>query len=306
MSKTQKELAFLRDLYIANDWTLRFAEIFDKNFKFSDEKTVLYVNAGTGNHALELREKLAIDCELNAFSDDEELNIIAQAKADALHTKVDFSGDFPNEKFDAVIADASFVRRSELEEFLDEIIDLSNKQVIFFLPTAGSFGEIFSFLWEALFDLDLLEKSAEIERLIAEIPTVEKVKEIAEYLGPMFSNGLPVWQRMAVTMAWPKIVTVMIKGMDLGPAQGLESRAIVERELAWLDGLLADGRPYLTGNQFTRADITAASLLAPLVGPKEHPTYAAAVYPAVVAATMRAWAERPILRMVREVYASRR
>ena len=183
MSKTQKELAFLRDLYIANDWTLRFAEIFDKNFKFSDEKTVLYVNAGTGNHALELREKLAIDCELNAFSDDEELNIIAQAKADALHTKVDFSGDFPNEKFDAVIADASFVRRSELEEFLDEIIDLSNKQVIFFLPTAGSFGEIFSFLWEALFDLDLLEKSAEIERLIAEIPTVEKVKEIAEYLG---------------------------------------------------------------------------------------------------------------------------
>ena len=123
---------------------------------------------------------------------------------------------------------------------------------------------------------------------------------------PMFSNGLPVWQRMAVTMAWPKIVTVMIKGMDLGPAQGLESRAIVERELAWLDGLLADGRPYLTGNQFTRADITAASLLALLVGPKEHPTYAAAVYPAVVAATMRAWAERPIFRMVREVYASRR
>ena len=105
MSKTQKELAFLRDLYIANDWTLRFAELFDKKFKFSDEKKILYVNAGTGNHALELREKLPPDAELNAFSDDEELNIIAQAKADALHTKVDFSGEFPNEKFDAVICD---------------------------------------------------------------------------------------------------------------------------------------------------------------------------------------------------------
>ena len=172
MSKTQKELAFLRDLYIANDWTLRFAELFDKNFKFSDEKTILYVNAGTGNHALELREKLPIDTELNAFSDDEELNIIAQAKADALHTKVDFSGEFPNEKFDAVIADASFVRQGELEEFLDEIIDVSNKQVVFFLPTAGSFGEIFSFLWETLLNLDLLEKSAKLERLIAEIPTI--------------------------------------------------------------------------------------------------------------------------------------
>ena len=183
MSKTQKELAFLRDLYIANDWTLRFAELFDKNFKFSDEKKILYVNAGTGNHALELREKLPIDAELNAFSDNEELNIIAQAKADALHTKVDFSGEFPTEKFDAVIADASFVRRGELEEFLDEIIDLSNKQVVFFLPTAGSFGEIFSFLWETFLDLDLLEKGAEIERLIAEIPTIEKVKEMAKNLG---------------------------------------------------------------------------------------------------------------------------
>ena len=183
MSKTQKELAFLRDLYIANDWTLRFAELFDKKFKFSDEKKILYVNAGTGNHALELREKLPPDAELNAFSDDEELNIIAQAKADALHTKVDFSGEFPNEKFDAVIADASFVRRGELEEFLDEIIDVSNKQVVFFLPTAGSFGEIFSVLWETFLDSDLLEKGAEIERLIAEVPTIEKVKEMAKNLG---------------------------------------------------------------------------------------------------------------------------
>lgn len=183
MNKTQKELAFLRDLYIENDWTTRFADIFDKNFKFSDEKKILYVNAGTGNHALELREKLPADAELNAFSDDEELNIIAQAKADALKAKVDFSSEFPREKLDAVIADASFVRRGELEEFLDEIIDLSDKQVIFFLPTAGSFGEIFSFLWESLLELNLLDKGAEIERLIAEIPTIEKVKEMAEQLG---------------------------------------------------------------------------------------------------------------------------
>ncbi len=183
MSKTQKELAFLRDLYIANDWTTRFADIFDKNFKFSDEKTILYVNAGTGNHALELREKLTIDSELIAFSDDEELNIIAQAKADALQAKVVFSGEFPSENCGVVIADASFIRPLELKEFLDEIIDVSSHQVAFFLPTAGSFGEIFSVLWETLFDLDLLEKGTEIERLIAEIPTVEKVKVMAEYLG---------------------------------------------------------------------------------------------------------------------------
>jgi len=123
---------------------------------------------------------------------------------------------------------------------------------------------------------------------------------------PMFSNGLPLWQRLAVTMGWSRIVPVMIKGMDLGPAQGLESRAIVERELDWLDGLLADGRPYLGGSRFSRADITAASLLSPLVAPRQHPTYGAAVFPPTVAATMQEWAERPVLRKVRELYASKR
>lgn len=123
---------------------------------------------------------------------------------------------------------------------------------------------------------------------------------------PIFSNGLPMWQRLAVILAWPKIVSKMKKGMDLGPAQGVESRAILEGELAWLDACLADGRPFLTGSEFTRADLTAASLLAPLVGPKEHPAYGVVVFPETVADTMQAWAERPILRMVREAYATRR
>jgi hypothetical protein len=45
------------------------------------------------------------------------------------------------------------------------------------LPTAGSFGEIFSILWESLFDLDLLEKSAEVERLISDIPTTIRLED---------------------------------------------------------------------------------------------------------------------------------
>jgi len=49
--------------------------------------------------------------------------------------------------------------------------------------------------------------------------------------------------------------------MDLGPQQGQESRAFLDTELTWLDEPLADGRPYLTGTQFTHADLTAASLL---------------------------------------------
>ncbi len=183
MNKTQKELAFLRDLYVAEDWTARFTDIFDANFKFSGEKSILYVNAGTGNHAIAVSEKLEQDSNMNAFNEDEELNIIAQAKANALKSDVFFASVFPDESFDVVLADASFVELKNLYSFVAEIIDLSDKQVAFFLPTAGSFGEIFSFLWETLFDLDLLENGTEVERLIAAIPTVSKIKEMVKNLG---------------------------------------------------------------------------------------------------------------------------
>ena len=123
---------------------------------------------------------------------------------------------------------------------------------------------------------------------------------------PIFANGLPIFQRLAVILTWPKIASVMKKLMDLGPTQREESRAIVDAELAWLDGLLADGRPYLTGNEFTRADLAAAALLAPVVDPKEHPVHGLVPFPSHVAATMQAWAERPSLRMVREAYAAHR
>lgn len=183
MKKTKKELAFLRDLYVAPDWTRRFTEIFDENYKFKNEKAVLYVNAGTGDHALGLRRKLKEKTRLETFSSDADLNRIAQAKADIVKTKVDFTSSAPREIFDAVLADASFIEPKDLPEFLKKIIALSNNQVAFFLPTAGSFGDIFSFLWESLLHLDLLDKAAEVERLITEIPTVSAVEELAGKLG---------------------------------------------------------------------------------------------------------------------------
>jgi hypothetical protein len=70
-----------------------------------------------------------------------------------------------------------------LNGFLSEIIDAADEQVAFFLPTAGSFGEIFSYLWETLLETDLLEKGENVERLISEIPTIEDVMESAQKHG---------------------------------------------------------------------------------------------------------------------------
>lgn len=181
--KTPKELAFLRDLYVAPDWTQRFTDLFDANFKFSDDKEILYVNGGTGKHPLELREKLSVDSLLSAYSTDEESNVLAQAKADLLGAEIGFSDEFPRETYDLVIADASFVPPDDLPEFLEEVIDLTDSRATFFLPTAGSFGEIFSFLWESFLNADLLEKAIEIERLIMTIPTILRIESIAKGFG---------------------------------------------------------------------------------------------------------------------------
>jgi glutathione S-transferase len=120
---------------------------------------------------------------------------------------------------------------------------------------------------------------------------------------PIFSRDLPFLQRIGMRLAWPKIVPVMIKLMDLGTAQGLESRDLLLAELDWLDGMLADGRPFLCGDTLSRADITAASLLAPLVNPPQHPTYSALALPTALAETIADWQDRPTFKWVAQIYA---
>ena len=123
---------------------------------------------------------------------------------------------------------------------------------------------------------------------------------------PIFSRDLALVPRLAVTLGWGKIVPKMIAGMDLGPAQGVQSRERLLGELDWLDGLLADGRAYLSGDTFTRADLTAASLLAPLVNPPQHPTYAGLAMPPALQDDIARWRTRPVLQWVSRVYANNR
>ncbi len=187
MSKTEKELAFLHDLYIAKDWTERFTGPIAKNLALPKKGRVLYVNSGTANHLMELREKLHRDVELIAVSENEHLEKIAQAKIDAMRVKIRFErlDELESESFDLILADLTFAKGKEFIAFLDEITFLTKKkgQVAFFLPTAGSFGEIFSLLWETFLGMDLIEKSGEIERIVAELPTISGIEEAGEFAG---------------------------------------------------------------------------------------------------------------------------
>lgn len=193
MGKTEKELAFIDDLFISPDWTKRFTEMVDKHLEFAEKGKLLYYNSKSGTHALELRDKLGQNAEIYAISDNSNLQKISQAKLDVIdadenraetrYAEINFVEKATGTNFDAVLADASFVRPEELPAFVEKMTDFSAGQVAVFLPTAGSFGEIFSFLWETLLHTDLLEHSGRIEELINELPTVSRVEELFKIAG---------------------------------------------------------------------------------------------------------------------------
>ena len=186
MAKTEKELAFLRDLYINEEWTRRFTDLVDKYLTFSDDENLLYVNAGTGDHAFALREKMDRNTAVFATSENEHMLNIARDKAAAVKSDVDFSTiRFEDDSFDVVLADASFVRPADLQELVEDSKRVARRgaTIAVFLPAAGSFGEIFSLLWEVLFNEDLAEHGAAVEKMISELPTLSDAEELAESAG---------------------------------------------------------------------------------------------------------------------------
>src|SRR3954447_7738310 len=186
MAKTQRELAFLRDLYVQDEWTRRFTELADKHIDLSDSDNLLYINAGTGTHALVLDEKWGSKIDIFASVENEDQLNIALDKAAAVSAKVDFSTiRFEDDAFDAVLADASFLRPREIEKFVEDTVRVARTggDVAVFFPGSGSFGEVFSLLWEVLFNEDLAEYGRAAEALITDLPTVTEVEAIAERSG---------------------------------------------------------------------------------------------------------------------------
>jgi len=60
---------------------------------------------------------------------------------------------------------------------------------------------------------------------------------------------------------------VIRRVLDIRPGIEVEDEADVWRELDFVAGLLADGRPYLCGERFSAADLTFAALTAAVIVP---------------------------------------
>ena len=161
---------------------------------------------------------------------------------------------------------------------------------------------------------DLEQDCLAVERRLDDVAGVharrfyysEALVEHPESVKPIFRNDLEGSEQSRLDEHWPLICEVMASAMDLGPEQGEDSRRILEQELDWLDARLVDGRPHLVGDRLSRADLTAASLLAVLALPAEHPTYSRLEIPPRVREQLARWAERPTVAWVRRTYRDHR
>lgn len=112
--------------------------------------------------------------------------------------------------------------------------------------------------------------------------------------------------RLAANAMWPLSRRMMMRMHDITPDAAAESRSILESELDWLDSTLADSRRYLSGDRFSRADITVASLLAFFARPQEMPIYREMSIPGALLADRERWRDRPVMRWVVAQYQAHR
>ena len=112
--------------------------------------------------------------------------------------------------------------------------------------------------------------------------------------------------RFVGNIMWPVTRRTMMRVYDITPQAAAESRSKLEGELDWLDNKLNDGRPYLAGDRFSRADLTVASLLAPFARPEQMPVYRDMIAPDALADDVERWRDRPVMRWVASQYRSHR
>src|SRR5919112_733879 len=186
--KSDKELAFLHDLYVATDWGERFAQLVDEHVALPKEGRAVYVGSGTGGHALALAARGGAALELVGVEESEGQVELARAKAAAFEgADVDFRHAqledlaFEDEQFDLVVGDASLVAPERLPEVLAEMVRVAapGAAVSLSVASASSFGEFFSVYWEALTGAGYGEQAEEVASFIKELPTVSDLEAMA-------------------------------------------------------------------------------------------------------------------------------
>ncbi len=113
------------------------------------------------------------------------------------------------------------------------------------------------------------------------------------------------WEEAFVRIFYPVIKPVFKVKLKINKKDVARAQQKIDAEIRWLEERLSHGS-YLVGDQFSVADITAASLLAPLACPEEHPIYGTEAFREKMAGPANQWADSPAMQWVRDIYSKHR
>jgi glutathione S-transferase len=119
-------------------------------------------------------------------------------------------------------------------------------------------------------------------------------------------QGVPRWERLAMTLLWPGMVRLGKRALAIRPGRAVEDETRVREVFDAVAERLADGRRYLCGDRFTAADLTFAALSAAVLVPREYGVTLPQphILPATIATPVRAFRAHPAgeyaLRIFRE------
>jgi glutathione S-transferase len=114
------------------------------------------------------------------------------------------------------------------------------------------------------------------------------------------------WENQVVRLLYPVIKTLFKSKLRINERDVAKAEQKIELQIKWLEQQLSDGRQFLVGDTFTVADITAASILAPLACPLEHPIYGTKDFSDKIAGPAKKWNNSPALEWVRTIYTQNR
>jgi glutathione S-transferase len=120
-------------------------------------------------------------------------------------------------------------------------------------------------------------------------------------------EGAPRWEAMMLKVTRPAAVSMLKRGLKIDEAGVARSLVKIEDTLARVDEILAHGHRYLAGERFTVADLTFASLAAPILIPPGHPTpIPLDLFPPAARDQIEQWRARPAGQFALRLYAEER
>lgn len=190
--RSTKELAYRYDLYVVPYWREAFDQFILERVAIPQTGNILAVNCGTGGLAIELAMKLSDRGDVIATDQAIERLRLARAKASMKRmNNIHFLEKDPTHlgmeeyAFELVIGDATLIAPEHVEPMLAEMVRLTEEDgtVALTVLAQGSFGEVFSLLWEALYLCELTDLVPHVEALIREYPTADQLQQMMKRQG---------------------------------------------------------------------------------------------------------------------------